>query len=298
MTPKQLSDLIRKFLIRAEKRSALLLLKEFDEIREELAAFLIKSGVSIADLEDVLVEAEKQIAKRVVRFSTVVGDAQRHVIRETSKALNVFFESSIFDPDKEAIKQLVGRTQTGSSLKKFFLDRLSVSMRAEAKKALIDGFTEGLGAREIASRLKDAADVPYTRALTISRTETNEAYRAASREFYQDAGVKKYVWMAVLDHRTCAICWNLHGRIFNSNRKVFSHPNCRCVLVPLTGDHKAIEAGSIRFAKLEPGFQKQILGPGRYDLYKSGIDLGAFIGSKKDEEFGLRHFIKPLSSLE
>jgi hypothetical protein len=103
--------------------------------------------------------------------------------------------------------------------------------------------------------------------------------------------------MAVLDARTCPICWSLHGRIFASDKKVFSHPNCRCTLIPVIKGMKPVETGAEKFAKLQPGFQKQILGPARYELYKSGTELNSFIGSAADKEFGEKHFIKPLSDL-
>jgi hypothetical protein len=60
---------------------------------------------------------------------------------------------------------------------------------------------------------------------------------------------------------------------------------------------KPVETGAEKFAKLQPGFQKQILGPARYELYKSGTELNSFIGSAADKEFGEKHFIKPLSDM-
>jgi hypothetical protein len=112
---------------------------------------------------------------------------------------------------------------------------------------------------------------------------------------YQGARIKKYVWVAVLDPRTCLICWRLHGTIWNSSRKVSSHPNCRCTLIPLTKDMAAIEPGINRFAALEPGYQKQILGPSRFELFQAGTPIDGLVGSQRSEEFGLRHYVRPLS---
>lgn len=293
MSPEQLAKLLRDFLIRAEKRSALLLLTHFDRIKAELAAYLVDHGVHPGSIDAILKELERQIATRTVRFESIVTDRQDLVIKQLARTLNLYLQASIFDPDREAIAKLAGRASDGGSLTRI-LQRMQEPVRAAAREALLDGMAEGLGARQIAGKLNKAADLGYGRALTIARTETNEAVRAASREFYSAAGVKKYVWMAILDPRTCLICWRLHGTIWPSKKKVFSHPNCRCVLVPLKDGDPRIETGLERFAKLEPGFQKQILGPARFDLYKAGSKLMDFVGSEKSKEYGLRHFIKPL----
>jgi len=298
MTPQQLADLLRDLLIRAEKRSAFLLLREFDEFKEEIVRFLIEKGVSLNDIDDILDEIENAIARRTVRLAQSVTNAQRYVVKAAAKTLSAYLSTpkrSIFEPDLEATRKLIGRTQNGSTLARFF-NRLKEPVRQAAKDQLIEGFSSGESAAAIAKRLNDVTNVGKVRALTIARTETNEAYRAASREFLQQADVKRYVWMAVLDARTCVICWNLHGRIFSSDKKVFSHPNCRCTLIPFTNGRN-IATGAEKFAKLDQGFQKQILGQKRFDLYRSGSELSSFVGSKEDREFGQRHFIRPLSDL-
>jgi SPP1 gp7 family putative phage head morphogenesis protein len=295
MTPEQLAKLLRDFLIRAEKRSALLLLSHFDRIKAELAAYLIDRGVHPGSIDDILNELERQIATRTIRFESIVTDRQDLVIRQVARTLNAYLKASIFDPDRDAIAKLAGRASDGGSLTRIF-DRMKEPVRAAAKEALLNGMAEGLGARQIATKLNKAADLGYGRALTIARTETNEAVRAASREFYSDGGIKRYVWMAVLDARTCMICWRLHGKIFNSRKKVFSHPNCRCVLVPLIDGRQRVETGVERFKELEPGYQKQILGPTRYELFKSGAGFQDFVGSKNTREFGQKYSIRPLSA--
>lgn len=296
MTPEQLALQLRLFLVRAEKGTALLLNYEFDQLMIEVREYLREHPVEDhSDIDALLEQIEKKLARRIVRFSSAVTLAQKRVIRSAASALQKYTElrASIFDPDKEAIAKLVGRTQDGGTLTKFF-QRLREPIREAARAELIDGFSAGESADTISSRLNRVSDIGKARALTIARTETNEAYRAASREFYQDASINKYVWMAVLDARTCVICWSLHGRTFSSSRKVFSHPNCRCTLIPVTRGMAQVETGVERFAKLTSGFQKQILGPSRFELFNSGSELSSFIGSEKSKEFGLRHFIQPL----
>jgi SPP1 gp7 family putative phage head morphogenesis protein len=294
MTPKQLAQLIREFLLEAEKRSAFNLLGEFDDMKKELEEFLRARGVDLSNIDDILSEVERQIETRVVRFSSLIGDAQRHVVRQTAKVLNLYLKTSIFRSDTQATQKLIGRTQTGESLVKIF-ERLKEPAREAAKKALIDGFADGKGAAAIASDLKAASDMPYARALVISRNETVMAYRHASTEFYKEAGIPKYRFMAVLDPRTCAVCWRLHGTIWPVNTKPHIHTQCRCTVIPVLKSDGETKTGVELFAGLEPGFQKQILGPKRYELFQQGGTLESFIDAKHSKEYGPTYFVKPLS---
>jgi SPP1 gp7 family putative phage head morphogenesis protein len=301
MTSEELARQLRLFLIRAEKGTALLVNYEWEQLLKEVQQYLDDHPLEDrTQIDAILGQIEKQLRTRIIRFSSAVSLAQKRVIRSTANALKQQFAQlnpSIFDPDKEAIAKLIGRTQHGGSLTKAF-QRLEQPVREKVRAELIEGFSLGESSQRIASRLDRVADFGKVRSLTIARTETNEAYRAATRDFYQDAAIQKYVWMAVLDPRTCVICWSLHGRVFNSSRKVFSHPNCRCTMIAVGKGMTAVETGAERFIKLMPGFQKQILGPKRFELFNSGSELSSFVGSAESKEFGLKHFIKPLESLQ
>jgi SPP1 gp7 family putative phage head morphogenesis protein len=217
------------------------------------------------------------------------------VINSAADATKRFTQlsSSIFRTDREAIKKLIGRTQDGGSLTNFF-KRLDQPVREASKKALIEGFSKGEGADEIARRLRDAADIGRSRALTIARTETNEAYRAASREFLSGSGeIKKYVWLAVLDTRTCLICWALHGR---HSTAIVKSPLIRIAAAPsflslgTRADRdrpREICQATVRISKTDP--RRKAIRP----LHERPADR--YVCRKlKSDEFGLRHFIKPL----
>jgi hypothetical protein len=70
------------------------------------------------------------------------------------------------------------------------------------------------------------------------------------------------------------------------------------VLCPVTKSSQNIETGLERFEKLETGYQKQILGEKRFELYRKGVNLDSFVSSRESEEFGVQHFIKSLSDFE
>ena len=309
MTPEQLARLHRDFLIKNEKNSAVKVSAYFESLKKEISDFLIKNEERAAAKEiSIITELVDKMSSFFDDLSPVfarfVGLAQKKVISfaaETLKSYFKFYEieisSSIFEPDREAINALVGRTQTNESLQKFFL-RMKPEIAEKTKAAVIEGFSKGDGAAQIAKRINDVSGIGRYNALRLSRTETNEAYRSASREFYGSAEIKKYIWLSVLDSRVCLRCWFLHGQKFNSAKKVFSHPNCRCVLVPYLKNQKEIETGIEKFDKLESGFQKQILGKQRFDLYTNGFGLGDFVTSAKSKEYGTVYSIKNLSEFE
>jgi len=304
MTPQEFAKKQREMLIKAEKKSAFILLNEFEQMKKNISEFIalqLTAPITLKKLSEnnllkkLLVEIETLIEQIKNPFVKTVRREQTSVIKQSGAGLRDFLElkSKIFERDGEAVQKLLERTNGKNTLSAIF-DRMKSPVRQLAEKELIEGFALGESAPQIAARLHKTADLGKTRALTIARTETNEAYRAATREFYTEAGIKEYIWMSALDPRTCIICWLLHGQKFKTSRKVFSHPNCRCVLFPKTKRTGNIITGAERFAALEPGFQKQILGNKRFEIFKAGNSLNDFIKSEKSLDFGERFLVKNL----
>lgn len=303
MTPRELAIIQREYLIRTEKQSAVRLSAEFETLKQNINEYLtanLTGRITIARLnensllEKILGQLDAQLQRIRNPFTRIVTTGQQRVINFAAESLGKLLVSTIFSPDREAVRKLVGRTQNGSTLARFF-DRINPFAREKAREALIDGFALGESPAAIARRMSDVANLARARALTIARTETNEAYRAASREFYVEAEIKEYVWLSALDERTCLICWRLHGQKFASSKKIFSHPNCRCVLVPKTKNAGAIPTGEKLFAKLEPGAQREIVGAKRFELLQSGFKLKDFVDVKKSGEFGDQFLIRNLT---
>lgn len=310
MTPEQFAAEQREFVILTEKQSAILLLAEFRELKSEISQFLttnltgtitIQKITENAFLERALDEIDVQIERITNPFSRIVTRGQQRVINFAARALRRFLEiesDGIFSVDQSAVQKLIGRTQSGTSLSNFFR-RLKIPIREKAKAELIEGFALGESSRKIAKRINDVADTGLARALGISRDSTVYAYRSASIDFYkQTKSVSGYRFMSSLDVRTCIICWRLHGKVFKLKHKPFVHYQCRCVITPVFADEKnSIQTGIEQFNKLEKGYQKQILGNKRFELFENGNTLQSFISMKESKEFGEIPFIKPLADL-
>lgn len=307
MTPEQFAKKQRAELIRAEKEAAFVLLRELEALSRSFAEILalnLTGAITLQKLyennllERVIREIELSIERLRNPFVRAIGTGQSRVIKSAAGGIRSFLklEAGFFEPDRQAIQKLVGRTYDGSTLTKFF-DRFKKQIADRARVELIEGFALGESNQLIAARISKVAGVARHRALTVSRTETVLAYRAAARDYYVQAGIKEYVWLSALDTRTCLVCWNLHGRKFKTSRKIFSHPNCRCVILPKVPGQLAITTGPEKFAELEPGFQKEVLGAQRFELLQQGKKFGDFVGKEKSPEFGDRFFIKSVLGL-
>jgi hypothetical protein len=73
----------------------------------------------------------------------------------------------------------------------------------------------------------------------------------------------------------------MHGTVHPLDEPFASHPNCRCQATPITKtwaelgftgipDLPEPEPGSAVFARLSEAEQRQILGPGKLELFKAG----------------------------
>lgn len=309
MTPERLAYRQREFLILNEKESALSIQAEFDRLKREMfryfrQTFAAKSAAPRSRplknyVEQTLLLLDNQLERISIPVSNAVERAQRRMINFTGSSLKRYLpeiKSSIFEPDKEAIQKLVGRTQNGSSLQKFFR-AMRQPLRIKAEENLIEGFNRGEGSEAIAKRIYDVADIGRYRALVVARNETVMAYRNASAEFYSEAGIEKYRFLSVLDPRTCLICWRLHGTIWRLKITPHIHTQCRCIVVPVLARDGKIKTGVEHFKALETGVQKQILGAKRFEFFAHGNALESFVGVKKSEDFGQTYFIKNLPDL-
>ena len=57
---------------------------------------------------------------------------------------------------------------------------------------------------------------------------------AIAKVVYEDTGVKKVMWNAEKDHKTCGVCSEMDGQIFKLyDAPPKQHHNCRCWLTPV-----------------------------------------------------------------
>ena len=78
--------------------------------------------------------------------------------------------------------------------------------------------------------LRRAANLWWTQTQQYGITVVDEATLKA----FKDMGVKKVKWIAELDRRTCKICRDRNGAIYELSKvPQKTHYNCRCYLEPV-----------------------------------------------------------------
>lgn len=191
-----------------------------------------------------------------------------------------------------------GFVADGTPLSDLLLDA-SKEGAEKAKQAIVTGLVVGSNPRQTALNVQEALGSTLTRALTISRTETMRAYRAASIAQYKTSSVVTgWEWICTKRANTCPACLALDGRLFPLEEPFGSHPRCRCTSLPAFEGSLLRETGAEWFAKQDDATQEYVLGPGGFLLYKEeGVPLTAFIHESESPAWGITRTTKSLTAI-
>jgi SPP1 gp7 family putative phage head morphogenesis protein len=212
-------------------------------------------------------------------------------------------------PD-EQLQAFVGMAGNGSPLGELFAKIPQVTEDAMLS-ALASGISLGEGPRTVARRVRKVAEIGRHRAETIARTEMIRSAREAQRMLYQqNPAVQSYRRVATQDARVCLACLALSGTVHTTDEIMPSHPNCRCVMVPvtltwaeITGDPNIPDTSppvvtpEVILAGLSDEDKLKIMGARRLQAYKDGLPLQDMVQVKQNADWGPTTSILPLSQL-
>lgn len=182
---------------------------------------------------------------------------------------------------EEAFQNFVGISGDGQPVGRL-LAELGTDAAPQVRSAIGNGIALGKGPRQTAQLVRVAAGMPLSRALRITRTETNRAYREATRLQYANNSqvVKGYRRHAEKDDDTCLACIALDGTLYPLNEPLNEHPNGRCALVPDVIDYQDLGLDVPRTPQPEnarewlsrqpASKQRDILGATRFDAIQEG----------------------------
>lgn len=309
----------------------------YAEIRAKAEALALEALASKEPLSKAAVrkldryaQLQKTIKAELTRYGAVVDDvvgvAQAKGVEQGAQAaqqlmLDMFppeLQSSIAPVlqrmPKEAISAMVGALQNDSPLASITLAKWGETTAKAVSEKLVSGLAQGIGsrktAREIMKALDDPLGMPLTKALTIARTETNRAFRSATKETYKRNPhiVKGWVWGANIngDPSPCLACWAMHGSKHTVDEDLDDHPNGRCTMLPITPTFKemgldveepdsSVPTGEDEFKKLPEAQQRAILGPTRYEQYAAGkLDFSSLATTRHSDEWGDSIAVAPI----
>jgi hypothetical protein len=199
----------------------------------------------------------------------------------------------------KAVEAMIGYAGDGSPLNSLLKNEFGVATDGMLQ-ALINGVATGQGADPTARAMMQGVDMGLDRSLLIARTEMNRAYRSGSTEQYRESGVVVKFKRLVARDEACASCLALDGEEFDSADELDDHPNGRCTVVPVIEgiDSPTWQEGSDWFSMQDEARQRDILGPGRFELYKGGMPLSDMVHKTHSDEWGDSPALIPLRDLQ
>ena len=105
--------------------------------------------------------------------------------------------------------------------------------------------------------------------------------RSVAEQTLAGSGLR-FLYVSMLDDRTCAVCAGYSGNVYESLAKapdIPVHMRCRCYYLPVMPEEKIPETESYGdwFGRQPDSVKYRILGPARYSFYKGGLtDIKAF----------------------
>ena len=264
--------------------------------RARLARVLAETEIALAGFAR---DAAARVrAEQVLSITTGIDDA-RSLISSSLDGSGGSLGTRLGGLDTQAAEAAASFVAKGSPVREL-LDAHGAQVSARVRDEIIAGVAQGAPVRVIASRIKEVFGGGLGRALTVSRTETLRAYREATRETFaahRDV-LAGWTWQCSLSGRACSICLALHGRLFASAARMHTHPNCRCVMVPLVRGARRPRTGAQWLASQEPGVQRDILGKGKFEAYSAGrLRLEELVGERRDARFGVVRFERTLGDV-
>jgi SPP1 gp7 family putative phage head morphogenesis protein len=202
-----------------------------------------------------------------------------------------------------AVEYMAGLAGDGSPLFDVLQQRAIAPDAIEGlTEALINGVAQGWNPRKTASAMADGLAQGLNKALVIARTEQLRVYRQANVSEYRASGVVSgYKRLSAHDERVCIGCLAADGQEVTLDEDFASHVCCRCTAVPIVEGMGAADwqAGGDWFAAQEESTQRAIMGPGRYDLWKTGqvTDFSQFATRTWSDTWGGAVVPTPLSAL-
>jgi SPP1 gp7 family putative phage head morphogenesis protein len=158
------------------------------------------------------------------------------------------------------------------------------TIRRELVRGLANGSNPKATAREIVKRTEGEFNGGLARAMTIARTETLDAHRAAAEVAHNENAdvLRGWMWLATTSDRTCIACLGMNGTEHPLTEPgPQGHQNCRCSRAPVTKSwadlgididepEPAATGSQAWFDSRDDATQRKILGPAKYAAYRRG----------------------------
>jgi len=262
--------------------------------------------VRMARYKDLIAQTDAELTNYQAILRNEIEGVSRDAIafagRDSARLLQAMGVTGGFNRlPKETIVQLLGFLSPDGPLYARIGELAGVHAQSVAD-TIVDAVAMGKNPRVIAGMIRDDLGGGLTDALRMVRTSQIWSYREASRANYLANSdiLSGWVWHSARDERTCEACLAMDGTIHELTEPLDGHYNCRCTPIPIVeglGNPKE-DTGAEWFANQSEAFQRQTLGPGKYDAWKEGkFEFSQLATQREDDVYGLMRVATPLKDL-
>ncbi len=235
--------------------------RAWDEIAPDLSALLVELLLAGDNISRAQMLRSERLRKSLTLVAAALEDlSQASVVRitrdlqalvDTAGAAQASIIDSQLPPGASQLVDLDAWSKVDPDQLTAIVERtaeqitaLHLPLSAEAydavRRELVRGIAAGTNPRATAGRMVARARSGFngglTRALTIARTESLDAHRAAAalgQAPHADV-LAGWQWVAALGARTCAACFSKHGTVYDLTEPgPQGHQQCRCSRVPV-----------------------------------------------------------------
>lgn len=174
--------------------------------------------------------SSKEQRKHTELYQDTIKNGYYKAIYDTQ--IGTGYDFNFSEIDNNMIKSLMSERWQGSNYSERIWKNTDV-LASQVSDIVGGALLSGQSIEKTARQIRERFGVAKYYASRLARTEMNYFNNQADAMAYEEMGIDKYVYVAILDSRTSEICQSLDNKVFNYKDMEIGvnyppmHPNCR-----------------------------------------------------------------------
>lgn len=192
-----------------------------------------------------------KIAELSINETSLSTKTYKDIVKQTYSDFSKNYEFIGIQPsfatvDTEVLNQVVASNWLGSNYSKRIWKNTK-NFASKARVILGDGLARGLSYSKMSKEIREAFGVGKYVSQRLVATEANYFHNQAILTFYEDNGIERYLFDAVMDGRTSDVCEKHNNKVYNVKDAQVGinypplHPHCRSVPKSLFPDQDTLK---------------------------------------------------------
>lgn len=261
--------------------------------------------LQLTSLQDLLVQVRSEMSRFATTVEQEIVTHQEQFIHDAladaAQALTLLDVDNFTRLPVGAVERMIGLAGDGSPVRAH-LDKAFPDASARLLQILVENTALGVNPNTTARNMVDLGlGAGFDRMASVTRTEQLRPYREASLDQYRASGVvQAYRRLSAKQIRTCMACLLADGEVYEIGEAFPTHVRCRCSFVPVIINRPLTRwtYGREWFLLQSMQVQQEMLGPGRYQAWRSGtFDLRDLVQRRDDAVWGPQIRVASLKEL-